>query len=55
LAVSIKMNILLMAPALFFILLLSVGLTKTFQYIIYCGLIQVNRQFFVQSNSKWFI
>lgn len=41
LAVSIKMNILLMSPALFFILLLSVGLTKTFQYIVYCGLIQL--------------
>ena len=41
LAVSIKMNIILMAPALFFILLLSVGLRATFQYILYCALLQV--------------
>lgn len=30
-----------MAPALFFILLLSVGLRATFQYILYCALLQV--------------
>ncbi|CAF2365272.1 unnamed protein product [Rotaria sp. Silwood2] len=41
LAVSIKMNILLMAPGLFFILLLSVGLSQTFKYIFYCGLLQL--------------
>lgn len=43
LAVSIKMNILLMAPALFFILLLSVGLRATIQHILYCALLQVGR------------
>ncbi|CAF1024693.1 unnamed protein product [Rotaria magnacalcarata] len=41
LAVSIKMNILLMAPGLFFILLLSVGLGQTFKYIFYSGLLQL--------------
>ena len=39
------MNILLMAPALFIILLLSVGLRATFQYILYCALLQVRSSF----------
>jgi len=40
------MNILLMAPALFIILLLSVGLRATFQYIAYCALLQVRLDVF---------
>ena len=39
------MNILLMAPALFIILLLSVGLRATCQYIFYCALLQVISEF----------
>ena len=42
LAVSIKMNILLMAPALFVILLLSIGLQDTLRCIAYCALLQVS-------------
>ncbi|UJR25265.1 hypothetical protein I4U23_006617 [Adineta vaga] len=40
LAVSIKMNILLMAPALFIILLLSIGFRDTVKNIFYCALLQ---------------
>lgn len=47
LAVSIKMNIILMAPALFIILLLSVGLQATFKNIFYCALLQVRLEIFV--------
>ncbi|CAF0932340.1 unnamed protein product [Adineta ricciae] len=39
-AVSIKMNILLMAPALFIILLLSIGFRATVKNILYCALLQ---------------
>ncbi|CAF0758417.1 unnamed protein product [Adineta steineri] len=56
LAVSIKMNILLMAPALFIILLLSVGLRATFQYIFYCALLQFIFAIpFLLSNSSAYI
>lgn len=41
LAVSVKMNILLFAPALFFILLSEEGFKKTIRHIFLCGLIQV--------------
>jgi len=41
LAVSIKMNVLLFAPALFIILVLSHGLSKTFGYIFLCGVVQL--------------
>jgi len=40
LAVSIKMNILLMAPGLFIVLLLSVGLRSTIRLISYCAALQ---------------
>uniref|UniRef100_A0A1I8C2H5 dolichyl-P-Man:Man5GlcNAc2-PP-dolichol alpha-1,3-mannosyltransferase n=1 Tax=Meloidogyne hapla TaxID=6305 RepID=A0A1I8C2H5_MELHA len=39
-AIGVKMNILLFAPALFFILLLSNGLTDTFCLLLVCGFIQ---------------
>lgn len=41
LAVSVKMNVLLFAPALFIILVLSVGLASTIGLIILCATIQV--------------
>ncbi|XP_075540210.1 alg3, alpha-1,3- mannosyltransferase isoform X1 [Dermacentor variabilis] len=41
LAVSVKMNILLFAPALFFVLLSTQGLVKTCLLIFLCGLIQL--------------
>uniref|UniRef100_A0A1I7XU01 dolichyl-P-Man:Man5GlcNAc2-PP-dolichol alpha-1,3-mannosyltransferase n=1 Tax=Heterorhabditis bacteriophora TaxID=37862 RepID=A0A1I7XU01_HETBA len=40
-AVSIKMNVLLFAPALFFILLLNVGLWRTIVNIFICAIIQI--------------
>uniref|UniRef100_A0A914DYT6 dolichyl-P-Man:Man5GlcNAc2-PP-dolichol alpha-1,3-mannosyltransferase n=1 Tax=Acrobeloides nanus TaxID=290746 RepID=A0A914DYT6_9BILA len=40
-AVSIKMNILLFAPALFFILLIQTGLKKTIFYLSICGFTQI--------------
>jgi alpha-1,3-mannosyltransferase len=40
-AVSIKMNILLFAPGLFVILVLSTGILNTFKYIFLCALVQV--------------
>ncbi|VDK88391.1 unnamed protein product [Litomosoides sigmodontis] len=41
LAVSVKMNILLFSPALFFILLLNTGYWNTFMIIILCATIQI--------------
>lgn len=41
LAVSVKMNVLLFAPGLFVLLVLSQGLTKTIKLIILCGLVQL--------------
>ncbi|KAJ0402901.1 hypothetical protein ATCC90586_006023 [Pythium insidiosum] len=40
-AVSIKMNVLLFAPALFFLLLQSCGLLRTVYYLLICATIQV--------------
>nr|CAD2143801.1 unnamed protein product [Meloidogyne enterolobii] len=39
-AIGVKMNILLFAPALFFILLLSNGITDTFCLLFVCGFVQ---------------
>ncbi|XP_041974275.1 lethal(2)neighbour of Tid protein [Aricia agestis] len=41
LAVSIKMNILLFAPALFFFYLVNLGLKETVKHLSLCGIIQV--------------
>ncbi|VDN52249.1 unnamed protein product [Dracunculus medinensis] len=41
LAVSVKMNILLFAPAVFFIFLLHRGIRKTIKLLFFCGLIQI--------------
>uniref|UniRef100_A0A914VP06 dolichyl-P-Man:Man5GlcNAc2-PP-dolichol alpha-1,3-mannosyltransferase n=1 Tax=Plectus sambesii TaxID=2011161 RepID=A0A914VP06_9BILA len=41
LAVSVKMNVLLFAPALFFILLIAEGPTKAFFNIAICGIVQL--------------
>lgn len=41
LAVSVKMNILLFAPALFLLMLKELGAMRTFQNIFICGLLQV--------------
>lgn len=41
LAVSIKMNVLLFAPAVFFILLLNNGPAKTTFLLAVCGVVQV--------------
>ena len=41
LAVSVKMNILLMAPAVGAILVLREGWTRTFMHIAICALVQV--------------
>lgn len=40
-AVSIKMNIILFAPGLFVILVLSTGLLNTFRYIFLCAVVQL--------------
>jgi len=40
-AIGVKMNILLFAPALFFILLLSNGITDSFCLLFVCGFVQV--------------
>lgn len=41
LAVSVKMNILLYAPALFFFYLINLGLKKTFEQLAVCGAVQL--------------
>lgn len=41
LGVSVKMNILLYAPALFFFYIVNLGLKKTIQQLLVCGLVQV--------------
>lgn len=41
LAVSVKMNILLYAPALFFFYLVNLGFTKTLQQLFVCGFVQL--------------
>jgi alpha-1,3-mannosyltransferase len=41
LGVSIKMNILLFAPGLFVLLVLSSGLIKTIFYILFCAVVQL--------------
>ncbi|TDH68438.1 hypothetical protein CCR75_007664 [Bremia lactucae] len=53
LAVSIKMNVLLFAPALFFLLLQSCGPLRTAWYIFICAAIQVVLAYPFLKNSWW--
>ncbi|KAI9909357.1 hypothetical protein PsorP6_014770 [Peronosclerospora sorghi] len=53
LAVSIKMNVLLFAPALFFLLLQSCGIVRTAWYLFLCAAIQIALGYPFLNHNWW--